>query len=310
MATLVGQKKGKKIDVSTDGQRLVYKATREYLVYDSTGVDGEGDILSTSGLPSVNLAYTFDGAPVQLVCKSKSAQQWEDNNRYWTVTAEYDNEPQNTEQNTGGNEGDSGDPTTWYAIVRVDFESYEETLWNEINFAKRPYATPLTVNKAIPVLKFTQYMPPDETIGSLLAYHDVVNTSRFLLRGDKGDWLLTISAAEFGVTNGYECWKVSFELRFKRTRIPGSILVYDEDGNDITNVTGAFGYYEGWQAYIPQMETIDINKRPFTDIFENSGDTGKIDTDGLFLSDQDEPFIVKQHIIRDAIDFSFLRIRQ
>jgi hypothetical protein len=144
----------------------------------------------------------------------------------------------------------------------------------------------------------------------LLAYHDVVNTSRFLLRGDKGDWLLTISAAEFGVTNGYECWKVSFELRFKRTRIPGSILVYDEDGNDITNVTGAFGYYEGWQAYIPQMETIDVNKRPFTDIFENSGDTGKIDTDGLFLSDQDEPFIVKQHIIRDAIDFSFLRIRQ
>jgi hypothetical protein len=313
MATLVGQKKGKQIEVSTDGQRLIYKAPREYLVYDDTGTAGEGDILLTAGLPSVNLAYVFDGVPVQLVCKSKSAQQWENNNKYWTVTAEFDNEPQNTESDTGGNETDPGDPTTWYSIVKFDFETIETPITGLVNFAKRPYSPPAMRKELIPVIKFTQYMPPDLTIYDLINdYHNVVNDNDFLAIGPRV-WLLTISNAEFGVTNGFRCWKVDFELRYHVARLhelellgDETVKVYDNDGNDITSG----GSYAGWDLYIPQIDTVDKNRRPFSDIFENSGEAGKLGTDGLFLSDQEnEPLVVKRHLIPEAKDFSFIRIR-
>lgn len=307
MATLVGQKKGKNIEVSTDGQRLIYSASREYLVYDQSGTDGEGDILLTAGLPSVNLFYNFDGVPLALTCKKKSAQQWENNNKYWTVTADFDNQPQNTEQGTGGNEQDSQDPTTWYGILTVDFETFEEVLYGEQNFAKRPYSPPLTISRLIPVIKWTQYLPPDKDFYDILYdYHDKVNENRFL-RGSPRFWLLAVAGAEFGVTNGYQCWRVNFELRYKKTDIDTDIKVYSTDGTDVTS---SIGTYPGWDLYIPQIDTIDINKRPFTDIFENSGEAGKLGVDGLFLSDQDEPFICKRHLIRQEISFSFIRIRQ
>lgn len=58
------------------------------------------------------------------------------------------------------------------------------------------------------------------------------------------------------------------------------------------------------------MDTIDINKRPFTDLFENSGDTGKLDENGQFLADQSLPFIMQRHQPLAAVDFSWIRIRQ
>jgi len=250
--------------------------------------------------------------PAQLVCKSKSAQQWENNNKYWTVTAEFDNEPQNTESDTGGNEGDTGDPTAWFAIAKFDFETIDVPMIGEVNFAKRPYSPPITYKKLIPVLKFTQYLPPDVTIYDLIiSYHDVVNNNTFL-GGRSRSWLLTVAGAEFGVTNGYECWKVNFELRYLRLRVHDSnatyAKVYDADGNDVTTSSGI---YPGWDLYIPQIDTVDKNRRPFSDIFENSGEAGKLGTDGLFLSDQDaEPLVIKRHQIPDAEDFSFIRIRQ
>jgi hypothetical protein len=307
MATLVGQKKGKQIEVSTDGQRLIYKAPREYLVYDDTGTAGEGDILLTAGLPSVNLAYVFDGVPAQLVCKSKSAQQWENNNKYWTVTAEFDNEPQNTESDTGGNETDPGDPTTWYSIIKFDFDKTEEILFSAVNFALRPYSSPLTAEKLIPVIKFTQYLPPDITIFDLANnYHDVLNNAQFL-NAPAGYWCLTIADAEYGVTNGFTCWKVDFELRYKRLYFEDIVRVFDGDGTEITD---PLSLYAGWHMYIPQIDTIDINETPYSDIKENSGEAGKIDENGVFFTDQTDNLILKKHEIRQSVDFSFIRIRQ
>jgi len=309
MTTLVGQKKGKNIDVSTDGQRLVYSATREYLVYDQSGNAGEGDVLVTAGLPSVNLFYNFDGVPLALTCKKKSAQQWETNNKYWTVSADFDNEPQNNENDTGGNEGDSQDPTTWNAIVRFNFEQYEDVLWHEKNLANRPYASPLTIQKLIPVLKFTQYMPPTLTIYDLITeYHDVLNDDTFLGSNILRSWLLTVADAQYGVTNGYECWKVDFELRYKVVEFPNT--VWQVTNGNPANVTDPGGVYGGWDYYIPQLDTINVNSEPFEDTKLNSGDLGKIDESGDFISDQTDDFVLKVHTIRKSVDFSFLRISQ
>lgn len=309
MTTLVGQKKGKNIDVSTDGQRLIYSASRDYLVYDQSGNAGEGDVLITAGLPSVNLFYNFDGVPVALTCKKKSAQQWENNNKYWTVSADFDNEPQDNQNDTGGNESDSQDPTTWNAIVRFDFESYEDVLWHEKNLANRPYASPLTTQKLIPVLKFTQYMPPELTIYNLITgYHDVLNDADFLGSNVLRSWLLTIANAAYGVTNGYECWKVDFELRYKVYEFDNTVWQV-RNGNPF-NVTDPNGIYGGWDYFVPQLDTLNINGFPFADLKLNSGDVGKIDESGFFIVDQADDFVLKVHTIRKSVDFSFLRIAQ
>lgn len=311
MATLVGQKKGKNVEVTTDGQRLIYSASREYLVYDASGTEGEGTLLLTGGLPSINVFYSFDGVPVPLICRSKKAQQWETNNKYWTVSAEFNNEPLSNEQQTGGNEQDPQDPTTWYAIVNFDFETYEQPFPYLRNFAKRPYSSVPTIQALMPVLKFTQYLPPSLTIYDLISdYHEVVNDGVFL-NAELGYWKLSISDADYGVTNGYECWKVDFELRFKKAKyltssvrlITGTVVAPDTDSD-------GFSMYPGWFLYLPQLDTLDINKNPFADVKENNGDIGKLDTDGTFLADQtQEPYVIQDGLYK-AKNFSFIRIRQ
>ena len=310
MATLVGQKKGKNVQVTTDGQRLIYSASREYLVYDASGTEGEGTLLLTGGLPSINVFYNFDGVPVPLICRSKKAQQWEDNNKYWTVSAEFNNEPLSNEQQTGGNEQDPQDPTTWYAIVNFDFETYEQPYPYLVNFAKRPYSSVPTVEALMPVLKFTQYMPPSLTIYDLISnYHEVINDGVFL-NAELGYWKLSIADADYGVTNGYECWKVDFELRFKKAKYLSNVK--DTAGSDISPDTDTNGesMYPGWFLFVPQLDTVDINKTPFADIKGNNGDIGKLDTNGTFFTDQTLDMITVRHGLYDRKNFSFIRIRQ
>lgn len=306
MATLVGQKKGKKIDVSTNGERLIYSATREYIVYDQSGVDGEGDILGTPGVPLVNQLYQFDGVPLPLLCKSKSAQQFENNNRYWTISAEFDNEPvENNEDGSGQGENDSADPTTWFAIARIDFEKRERVFtWFE-NFAKRPYSPPLSRGFDKPVIKWTQYLPSSITLKQLSDdYTDVVNLNAFLGERPRR-WLLNISGAEYGTTNGFECWKCNFELRRGAIVVDDGIKVYDEAGLEIQDRV-----FSEWDFLIPQMDTIDKFGNPFTDVKENSGDIGKLDVTGGFLADQEDSFILQRQQVVHAVDFSWIRIRQ
>ena len=252
MTTLLGQKKGRQIDVRTDGERLLYNATREYIVYDQTGTAGEGDILGTSGIPLVNAFYFFDGIPAPLLCKS---------NKYWTVSADFDNEPLDNQSDTGGNEQDSGNPLSWYSIVNFDFETYESPI-NALNFAGRPYSPPITVKKKIIVIKFTQYMQADLTIYDLINdYDNVLNLNEFL-GGFPGTWLLNIAGASFGVTNGVRCWKVNFELRWAE-RSQFNVAEKDEDP-----IVQFISY---WDVIVPQLDTVNILSVPFSFMFENSG---------------------------------------
>jgi len=319
MPVLVGQKRGKKIDVSTSKQGLIYSLEKEFYVYDDSGSANEGQILLTNGIPLVNTIETDAGVPAIMVCRKKSAEQWESNKRYWTVSCSFDNNPSSDQQDTGGNETDNQDPTTWYAIVNFDFQSFESAMVFMQNFAKRPYATPIMEEQLIPTLVFTQYMPPSLSIYDLItSYHDVVNDSQFL-NAPGGYWLLTIEDASFGITNGYRCWKVDFRLSFKISPW-GSTLgnVYDSAGNLLTSdnfiqIPGLNGVslpcFPGWYTYVPQVDTIDINKTPFTDAVKNRGDFGKLQADGTFNPNQDENVIYKQHSNRYHQDFSFIRIR-
>jgi len=310
MATLLGQKKGKKIDVATDGERLVYSATREYIVYDATGTEGEGSILTSAGIPFINTLHSFAGVPALLMCKSKTAQQFENNNKYWTVSASFDNQPSNPEEGSGQNENDpnsSGDPTTWYSLYKFSFTSYEDVLWHEANFAGRPYASPLTVNRLIPCIKFTQYLPPTVTLYDIASnFHEHVNDAEFL-GAIARSWLLEVNDAEFGVTNGFPCWKVSFDLKWKITVISSDYEVYTDNQDE---VTAANNEYPGWDLYVPQFDTIDKDDAPFVDKFENAGDIGKLGLNGLFFTNQTNPFLIKLHTPRKARSFNFIRLRQ
>jgi hypothetical protein len=315
MAEVIGTKQ-RSIDVETNGQRLIYRMQREYLVYDESGSATENDILLAVDVPRVNTIENDAGVPALMICKGKSAKIWENNKKYWTVTADFDNEPQDTEQDTGGDESGSQDPTTWFAIVDFTFETFELAKPNVVNFAKRPYASVPSVTELIPVLKFTQYLPQQLSIYDLITdYHNVTNSTDFL-NAPPYYWLLTIADAKFGTTNGFKCWKVDFELRFKATRLPPNSSVYwigPTTGiafSESPNIISGEEFYPGWCLYLPQVDTMDINKQAFADLKENNGEFGKLDTDGTFLTDQTvAPYIIQEDLYRIR-DFSFLRIKQ
>ena len=300
MTTLIGQKKGRQIEVTTDGERLIYNATREYIVYDQTGTAGEGDILGTSGIPLVNAFYFFDGIPAPLLCKSKSAEQFENNNKYWTVSADFDNEPQDNQSDTGGNEQDSGNPLSWSSIVNFDFETYEKSI-NAVNFAGRPYSPPITIKRKIIVIKFTQYMPESLSVYDLVKDYDHVSNNTAFLGAPSRSWLLNIAGASFGVTNGVRCWKVNFELRWAE-REQFSIAV----ANEAPEPT----FVGFWDTVVPQLDTVDKNSKPFSFQFENQGDVGKLGSDGLFLANQAGDVIYRIAAGPVPVDFSWIRIRE
>lgn len=346
MAVILGRKKGKSIELSGNNGQIIYRLPLVYLVYDETGIQSEGTIISTAGLPLVNEPFTIDGVQFTIACKSKRAEQWDNNNKYWTVTCDCDNEPFETGGGGGGDkEGDQPDPTTWIPIVKLEYETIDWVVESDTNgkaianFANRPYSTPLTRKKLIPCLKFTQYENPNQNIRNILARNETLNGVPYL-GACKGAWMLTVEDSDLGYKNGYLCWRVDYKLRFNERIIPAfkddgsnartlDIFVYQNGfkgigetdlvgpfvtDQDYGNVSSGTVAMSGWLPVIPQLDYLDIDNNPVVDEKGNQI-FGMLNSDGTQVApaNQDKAYLLNHiaHEIYPYLNFpALLRINQ
>lgn len=333
MAVILGRKKGKSIELSGNNGQIIYRLPLVYLVYDETGTQSEGTIISTAGLPLVNEPFTIDGVQFTIACKSKRAEQWDNNNKYWTVTCDCDNEPFESGSGSGDKEGDSNDPTTWSPILKIEYETIEIPAETDIygtlikNLAERPYATPLIVKRLIPCIPFTQYEPASVAYSNIIAQHETLNATTFL-GGHKGTWLLTIEDCDKGYKNGYLCWRIDYKLRFLERYASNTAqsfwLVRDAAGTPVA-ITGGNNLIGpsvknpsaqvigGWQPLVPQLDLLDANGDPVVDGKENQI-LGKLDSVGVRVPGADQGSVDPYYMYTEIFPYlefnGFLRINQ
>jgi hypothetical protein len=307
MAEIRGQKKGKEARYTTEEGEIIVSVPMYYIVYDSSGTAGRHQILQTNGIPVLRSPVLVDDVPFLLTVKDKSAKQDTTNNKFWTVTVELDNRPESLGRNADENE--SIDPTQWIQLGRIEYEQHEEVAdvtyagTPIMNTARRPYSSPLMRQRLVPVIPFTQYEPLTRNLDDIMEWNETLNESTFLGK-QKGMWMLTIQDCNIGIIRGTTCWKIEGKIRYKkRTLNTPSRFLYISD--PVTNTLAAFTdtTIGGWQPLLAQWDYVDITGMPIVDEKGNQF-RGKIDSNGLALSDQSEQPYHVYHETLSYLDFN------
>ena len=329
MPTIVGQKKGKKVKYQGGNGEFTVSIPLSFIVYDETGTARESDILSTVGLPQLNKTWVIDGINSTLVCRSKEAEQWDSNNKYWTINCELVTADMPALPGGGGGGGteetDSPDPKDWVPIINLEYESIERPIYTDIfgnpilNLARRSYSSPKTRKVLVPCISFTQYEDPNQKLIDILQRNESINLSDFL-GGFVGTWLLTVDDCDLGYKNGYLSWKVDYKIRyltFNVSQIVNYLYTYDRTGQTIlasqAGILSYDGYISGWHDVLPQEDYVDIEGRPVVDLNGNQI-YGKLDTSGIRVAGTDQGTAQTIYVVHQEFPYlefnGFLRINQ
>lgn len=213
--TLIGEKReGSARITKGEGFELRFAETWNYLVVASTTSESREEvILGTTGLPIVGISIKSSGA----VCTSLSAERRSDNALLWDVTAEYESQPLEQEQD----DSNSPDPKTWKPKLRLNFSVKEKLLTMDkstvpkeyVNSAGQPFETQLTEKKLISAIPFVQFEDPDLTIDEIIERNNTCNDATYLTK-DEYTLLLTVTSAEKGFFGTYAAWRIGYELRY------------------------------------------------------------------------------------------------
>lgn len=328
MPTIVGQKKGKKVKYQGGNGEFTVSIPLSFIVYDESGVSKEGDILSTVGLPQLNRTWVIDGINSTLVCRSKEAEQWDSNNKYWTVNCELVTADMPTLPGGGGGggseENDPPDPKTWTPLINLEYETIERPIYTDIfgtpilNLAKRSYASPKTRKVLVPCITFTQYEDPNQRLIDILQRNESINVSSFF-GGMVGSWLLTVDDCDLGYKNGFLCWRIDYKIRYLTFNI--SLIqdyVYTNIATGQTVLATQAGIVEdgrisGWLDVLPQEDYIDVEGRPVVDINGNQI-YGKLDVSGIRVAGTDQGTAQTIYLVHQEFPYlefnGFLRINQ
>lgn len=315
--TIVGQPRGtRNAEITSETDSIGYATTVIYTVFDDSGTASEADILTTSGLPITNDPFNLPGVPYRVACKSKKCEQWERNKKYWTVTCDIVNY-EFPVWIPGTGEGGSVDPESWEPMVKLSFEQIDEVITQDVNgnaivnTAKRKYAAPITIQKLVPVWKFTQYESQTLSLGEITSRHGKVNNeiafrNRLVYQVDT--LLLLVDGADIVYKNGQKYWKIDYCIKYKSRPVKNCLLldpVLNKAIDDPATIE------VGWQLPLMQIDYLDVFGKPLRD--KNKMEIEDyLDKNGLQLYDRTanesgEPLFLK-HEIYDRIDFNFLRI--
>lgn len=334
MLTIVGQKKGRKVKYRGQNGEFSVSVPLSFIVYDETGTASAADVLGTFGLPNINRIWNIDGIDSTLVCRSKEAEQWEGNNKYWSVNCELETADGPTlpsgqggnegtgPSGSGGDEDDPKDPAEWKPVVSLDYETVERPITSDIfgkpiiNLAGRPYAAARTKKVLVPCIKFYQYEDQNLELVDIIARNESLNQLEFL-GGIPGSWMLTIEDCDLVQKNGFVRWRVQYKIRYLTLDVKDiQDYVYAWYGDQFSLATTSYihnGLIGGWNEVIPQEDYIDIEGNPVVD--KNGNQIyGKLGVTGVRIPGEEQgtaPTIYIVHQEYKYMDFSvFTRIEQ
>lgn len=311
MATIIGQKLGPEFMLESDGTSIVFERDLEYIISDPTLSGNARTIYATAGLPKINEPIQMPDVPYTLYCVGKRAKQWEKKQAFWDVTCSLTSKPPTTSSRAGGGENSPLNPTSWYSLIKGDFEEMEEIVVTDINgfgivnTAFRRYDSPLTKTRKIPAIRWTQYELATKPIDQILLWNDTLNQSTFLGK-EKGTWRLNVDNWALVVVNGFFVWELDLKLRYLYREIESSATMVKPIATD--PYFQAVTKKHHWQEAILQRDWIQRNNKPCIDGNGNQIEDN-IGIDGLQLA-KTAPRVYVLHEIFPYANFGTLRIRQ
>jgi hypothetical protein len=298
--TLKGKRKGKSIGAKVGDGKIAITAREEYVVISNVIDEDEITVLKTTGLPILGLTVHASGS----VCSGLSAKQDEVSPYKWLVSADYEDTP--TQEEDPGDPG--GGPLTWFPIWKGTLET--EDWFSEVDAYNRPIQTPAKtwfdqpIQSAIPVVAhvFHQYEDPATTIEEIAARNNTVNDDTVKTYA-KWQLKLIVRDFELGTMNDEACWKINYELRYKKG-IPGANYV-EFDGTGWDTATD----YSGWREMrlaVSSHQLVSGIHKPCT-AYGRPIANGKVDKNGVQIAATSPPVICGIDRLL-PIDFSaFLR---
>jgi hypothetical protein len=198
-------------------QTLIFTSRYRYIVLASSkDVTREEILLLTPGLPIINLVY----GPTNQKCMSKTANRMAVNPLYWEVIAEFESGQEDQKQSPDN--PDSPDPVTWIPLFKIDsFETKQRVLHEDfsnppkkiVNFAKQPFAEPLTRTVTICSFSLVQFEDASQDINEIMDRNDTINQSSFRGRAAK-TCKLNVTGAELGYFGFFPAWRISYKVTY------------------------------------------------------------------------------------------------
>ena len=164
----------------------VFEETYNYLVLADSVYDDRLSILTTTGLPQLNVSTSAGGFAV---CRGLNAVKDQKNNLYWHVTAEFSSEVE--DGNNSQTNPTNDPPEAWVPIYETKFERYQQVVTTDqagnkfVNSAGQPFDTGLTVTRHIPIWEFYQFEPASVSDETVIGRSEVVNSGTFKGRAAK-----------------------------------------------------------------------------------------------------------------------------
>lgn len=194
----------------------IYEETYTYIVVADHKLQTRAEILSTTGLPIINVT---GGPGGYSICRALDATRRTANPLYWDVRAEFSSEIEENSDPSSGNK--IGDPETWIPIYETKFERYQEVVAKDfsgapfVNSAKQSFSTGLTITRHIPIWEFFQFEPASVTDETVIERSETVNANEFRGRAEH-TLLLIVMSSIIGFYYGIRRRLTHYQLKYNR----------------------------------------------------------------------------------------------
>ena len=185
MGTLKGEKRQGETRLSTNNGIPVFEDTYHYTVIADSDSESYSSLRNTNGLPVVGSAVSGSA-----VCRSLVGTQRE-GSRVWDFVADFSSEVGENTENP-----DNADPNTWTPVYQTRFERIQEVVTEDAsgnpiaNSAGQPFENGITLQRAIPIWRFSQFEPATVTDEQIIERNETVNETEF--KGREAKTLLLI----------------------------------------------------------------------------------------------------------------------
>jgi hypothetical protein len=186
MPTLLGEKREGSGKLRSRAGTPVFEESYHYLVQADSKFQAREEILTTAGLPQLNITTSAGGFAV---CRSLSATKRTVNPLYWDVTAEFSSE---VDETSGGSTDPAvNPPEAWVPIYETKFERHQRLVAKDasgdpfVNSAGEAFQEKLTITRHVPIWEFFQFEPATVSDETIIGRCEVVNNATFKGRAAK-----------------------------------------------------------------------------------------------------------------------------
>lgn len=220
MATLLDSSTTRLGDIRIRSQngRPIIEESYGYIVQADSVDESYIDIVSTDGLPKINITSSAGGLAI---CQSIKAKRRENAVLLWDVTCDFASDVSEGATDLGEPDGPgSSDPTAWIPVYETKFERIQTVVRTDqsgnaiVNSAGQPFEMGLTVARFLPIWEFFQFEPVSVTDEDVLDRNEVVNSGTFKGRAAK-TLLLTVERSTLGFFYGQRRRLTKYSLKYK-----------------------------------------------------------------------------------------------